>query len=200
MSRPRGPRNRSKAEVRFEQRAGRSVVVKDFGASPWWVRRLVGRPALRRELRAYRRLEGVAGVPACVGLEGPDTLVLERAPGESLSALEVGSVGAATFDELERVLREVHARGVAITDLHRSNVLVGPAGGVHVVDLALALLARDAARPGLLVRLLMRLDRFAAARMRARYLGLPEPEPEGVLRPLYRAGRALKRALPRPAE
>jgi len=190
------PRNATKADVRVETREGREVVVKDFGARSLPVRLLVGRPALRREARVYARLAGVPGIPACLGLEGPDRLVLERAPGTPLDRLRPGKVPAAVFDDLDRVLGEIHARGVAIADLHRSNVLVD-GERVHVIDFAIARIARRPDRPGWLVRRLQELDRHAAARLRARYLGLPEPRPRGLFGALYRAGRALKKLLRR---
>ncbi len=198
MSDFRAPRNATKADVRVETRDGRDVVVKDYGPRTWWVRTFYGRPTLRREARTYARLAGVRGIPACLGFEGRDALRLELAPGAPLSKLAVGRVDAAVFDELDRILREVHARGVAIADLHRSNVLVaeGWEGGsgptVSVIDFAIARLARDPARPGALVRLLQQLDRHAAARLRARYLGLPEPVPQGLFGRLYRLLRAVK--------
>jgi tRNA A-37 threonylcarbamoyl transferase component Bud32 len=188
----RAPRNATKADVRVEQRGGREVVVKDYGPRSWWVRLFYGRPTLRREARTYARLAGVRGIPACFGFAGKDALLLERAPGEPLSKLAPGRVDARVFDELDRILRDVHARGVAIADLHRSNVLVAPGPAVSVIDFAVARHARDPARPGPLLRLLQQLDAHAAARLRARYLGLPEPVPEGLFGRLYRTLRALK--------
>lgn len=204
MSDFRAPRNATKADVRRAIQGGREVVIKDYGTRSWWVRALYGRPTLRREARTYARLAGVRGIPACHGFDGRDALVLELAPGEQLSKLATGTVDRAVFDELDRILRDVHARGVAIADLHRSNVLVARAGApggpfgdtppavVHVVDFAVARLARDPSRPGPLVRLLQQLDRHAAARLRARYLQLPEPVPAGLFGWLYRTVRALK--------
>jgi hypothetical protein len=84
---------------------------------------------------------------------------------------------------------------VAIGDLHRRNVLIAPPATVHVIDFAIARIARDPARPGWLVRRLQDLDRHAAARLRARMLGLPEPEPPGSIGAFYRAGRRLKRVV-----
>lgn len=194
---PRPPRNRSKADVRFEEREGRAVVVKDYRPRSWLVRVCYGRPTLRREARVYERLRDTPGIPRCLGWEGPDTLVLERAPGVSLDRLPASSVPPAIFDALDRVLATVHARGVAIADLHRSNVLIADDGRVHVIDFAIARLARDPARPGPLVRALQRLDRHAALRLRARAAGTPEPEPEGAWGAIYRAGKRVKRWLRR---
>ncbi len=191
-------RNSTKADVRFEERDGREVVVKDYGARSWWVRTFYGRPTLRREARVYERLAGVSGVPASLGLETPDRLVLERAPGRPSHELKADAYDArAVFDRLDAILAGIHGRGVAISDLHRRNVLIEPPATVHVIDFALSRIARDPQHPGWMVRRLMELDRHAAARLRARALGLPEPEATGSIGGFYRAGRRLKRLISR---
>lgn len=195
MSRFEGPRNVTKAIVRRDRRDGVEVVIKDYTTRPWWVRALFGRPTLRREAKVYARLAGVRGIPACFGFEGRDALVLALAPGDPLDTLDPSRVSPAAFDALDRVVAAVHARGVAIADLHRSNVLVTPDADVNVIDFAIARIARDPAHPGWLVRQLMQLDRHAAARLRARTLGLPEPQAEGMFGAVYRTGRRLKRVL-----
>lgn len=193
MSRVGAPRNASKAEVRFESRAGREVVIKDFSAAPLWFRWLIARRSLRREARTYERLRDLHGIPACLGLESPDRLVLARAAGRALDVWRAGTVPPIALDRLDRLIAQVHQRGVAISDLHRSNVLVDDQGEVSLVDFALARIGRRPERPGPLLRALQQLDRHAAARIRSRALGLPEPEPTGWFGRLYRFGRRLKR-------
>lgn len=195
MSRVGEPRNATKAMVTFELRGPRAVAVKDFSHTPWWFRVLVARRSLARESRAYARLQGVAGIPACLGMEGPDRLVLERAGGRPLDQLAPGAVPAVAFDRLEQLIDAIHARGVAIADLHRSNVLVDEQGNIALIDFALARCARDSHRPGLSIRWLQRLDDHAAARIRARYLRLPEPIAPGLFGALYRLGRRFKRLM-----
>lgn len=192
----RPPRNATKARVVTAVRSGRSVVIKDFRARPLWVRALFGRPSVRREARAYARLDGVSGVPRCYGTEGPEALVLERLVARPVSADEpVPERRDAFFEDAARLLDAIHARGVAIADLHRSNLLVDRDGRPAIVDFAMARLARRDGRPGPLVRWAMRLDRHALARIEARARGLAEPRLDGGAGALYRAGRALKRAL-----
>jgi len=168
------------------------VAVKDFGSRPLWLRLTYGRPSLRREARAYQQLAGLRGVPRLVGFEGPDRLVVERVAGRPLA--QGDAAPATVLDNAARVLGEIHARGVAVTDLHRSNLLVAHDGRVCVVDFAMARLARDPGRPGPLVRTLKRLDLHALARIRAHHLGEPEPELRGWLGLFYRVGRHVKRS------
>lgn len=192
MSRPGQPRNWTKAEVRFETRAGKAVVVKDFRARPWWIRRFIGRPALHREATIYRHLIGLTGIPRLFGFEGPECLVIERVAGRPLPEVPLGSLPETFFDALELLIEAVHSRGVALADLHRSNVLVDAIPAPHLVDFALARVARGTHPPGPFLRTLFRLDRFAAARIRARHFGRPDPRPTGFLGLLYRAVRTLK--------
>lgn len=192
MSRPGRPRNWTKAEIRFETRDRREVVVKDFRRRSWWVRRLIGRPALRREAAAYQRLLGLQGIPRAFGFAGPDCLVIERVAARPLPEYPPASLPEAFFDALDRLIEQVHQRGVALADLHRSNVMVDDASAPHLVDFALARLARRPEAPGPLVRLLFRLDRLAAARIRARHFGREEPRPAGPFGLLYRTARFFK--------
>ncbi|MFN7964829.1 MAG: hypothetical protein U0V87_03960 [Acidobacteriota bacterium] len=195
MSRIGAPRNATKAMVTFECRGEQEVAVKDFSTAAWWFRVVVARRSLVREARTYAQLAGLPGIPVCLGLEGPDRLVLARAPGIPLDRLVPGTVPVAAFDRLERLIDAIHARGVAIADLHRSNVLVDEQANVALIDFALARIARVAAHPGPVIRALQRLDRHAAARIRAHYLQLPEPRAPGLFGAVYRLGRRLKRLI-----
>lgn len=188
------PRNISKARIRCEQRDGRLLAVKDYSTRSGLMKHY-GRMTLRNELRAYRRMRGITGIPACFGLKTPDILELEYVNAVPLSRMKPGTVSAAIFDRLEQVVASMHARGVANTDIHRSNVLVSDAGDVYLVDFAHALVARDPHRPGFFVRVAMELDRYACARIRARYLRQHVPAPPGFFGLLYRAGVLLKKTI-----
>ncbi len=61
-------------------------------------------------------------------MSGPDSLVLERVNAEVLGGENLGANGKAIFEDAERLLGEIHDRGVAIADLHGSNLLVSPDG------------------------------------------------------------------------
>jgi predicted Ser/Thr protein kinase len=200
MSRIGTPRNPTKASLRVERRGSVDVIVKDFGDRPRLVRAVFGRPTLRREARAYRRLEGLEGVPRFLGFEGADALVIERAEGRSLSEWPPERLPPGVWTRLERLLEQIHGRGVAVVDLHRSNVIVSEAGTVAIVDFALAMTGRGrpaAGRVGLLRRTAMQLDRHGLARMRARAEGRPDPAVRGGFGTVYRAGRRLKAFLRR---
>jgi hypothetical protein len=187
------PRNKSKGRVRIELRDGLQIVVKDFGGVENPLARAYGRWTLRNEARAYKRLAGLSGIPECHGITEAGVLELAFVPGKHLGLFKRRSVPVEIFHKLEHILGAMHERGVANMDLHRSNVLVSGDGDVHVIDFAHAIIARDPSRPGPLARLAMQLDRYAFARMKARFAGSAKPLPSGVFGILYQSIKALKR-------
>jgi hypothetical protein len=158
-------RHDRKARLFGATRAEDAVVCKDFSRP---MRRPLARYPrkllLRNEVRALRRLEGLPGVPPLLAV-WPTGFVMGRVPGTRLSDLERGSVPTAVFDELDRLVASIHARGVIIGDLHRRNILVDDALRVHLVDFEMALVA-DAGVGRLARRQLLAMDRLAAARQR----------------------------------
>jgi RIO-like serine/threonine protein kinase len=189
------PRNGSKALVTKSMRNGREVAVKDFGRCSAVIKGLYGRPTLRREVRAYGVLQGLSGIPKCFGLEGPDRMVLEYIHGSLLRDLKRGTVEPEVFDRIDEIVKSAHARGVTFGDLHASNIIITESGDVFLIDFANAVFARNSNSPGWLARFFMNLDRYAAARMRARYLRLPRPYPTGFFGVVYRFGRGIKKLL-----
>ena len=189
----RWTRTRSKADICVERHGGTNVLVKDFRAKNPLVRFVYGRFALRREAQAYARLSGVAGIPRFIGCSADQALMLEHIPCRTLSAFKRGEVPASVFMKLATILSQIHSRGVANGDLHRSNILIGDSGEVYIVDFASAVLTGRPERPGIVFRFARQLDSYAAAKIEARYLRRQKPRPQGVFGLLYRAGRLLKR-------
>jgi len=191
-------RNVSKADVSIYDLGGRRVAVKDYGARPFLVRQTLGRWMVRRETKAYRAADGASGIAAYLGRVGSfafATVCLDAIP---LADVPAGTVGAETFDRLDRILSGLHAHGVAIADLHHRDVLIGAGGDVHVVDFAAAYVL-GANPSGFRRRVFARLsaqDRLAAARMRARFTGRPEDEALAQMDPvavrLWGVGRKIK--------
>jgi len=171
-------RNLSKADVSVYRVEGRRIAVKDYAARPFFVRHTLGRFLVRRECRAYRSAASSPGIAPFLGRLGPFTLATAWVEAQPLADLPHGSAAAPIFDRLDAVIAGLHARGVAIADLHHRDVLVGDGGEVHVVDFAAACVLGEkpsAFRRRLFTRLAAQ-DRLAAARMRARFTGRPEAE------------------------
>jgi hypothetical protein len=123
--------------------AGADWTVKDFAARSWWVRNLVGRFLLRRELRALRRLVGIEGVPAQAFRVDAFAIAARFVPGSTLDKAPRGQMNAAFFVALEGLFRQIHARGVVHLDSRgSSNLIATPQGRPAVIDFQAALSTR----------------------------------------------------------
>jgi len=188
-------RNATKASIDLVQVGGRAVVVKDVAGRPAPVRWWLGPWQLDRECVAYRRLEGLAGVPRLLSRLDRQAIALEFVDGPALAILRRGDLTEGFFNQLEGLVRAMHARGVAHGDLHRHDVLRGPDGAPRIVDFSTSLTAGTGWLRHLLFRQMCQADRRAVAKLRARFLGagaaaLSPPRPA-----LYRAGHLLGRLL-----
>ena len=136
---------------------GAEWTVKDFASRPWWVRNLLGRWLLRRELRALRRLAGIDGVPAAAFRVDAHAIAARFVPGATLDKAPREQMTERFFLDLEALFRRVHARGLVHLDSRgSSNLLVTPDGRPAVIDFQAAL--STAWLPGPLRRLLERID------------------------------------------
>ena len=102
-----------------------------------WLRRWM----IRREYAVYQRLEGVAGVPRCFGLDN-DRLLLEFIEGNPLR-LSSGELENRDrfFAVLLETLQSIHRAGVAHSDMKRKdNIIVTPEGLPVLIDFGSAVL------------------------------------------------------------
>lgn len=103
--------------------------------------------SLRREFKAYRRIQGLAGFPRCLGLFRQCHLALEYIDGPLLRHA-VPADPEAFFDEMQQNVAAMHARGVAHGDLKsRKNVMIAADGRPVIIDLGTAVVCRSGWRP-----------------------------------------------------
>lgn len=127
----------SRPDVLLIGSGGEQAVLKDYGQSDPWFRRLVGPLSARREARALKQLEGARGVPRLLCRVGRDALLLEYIPGTSAREVPPGGLTPQFFDRFYRLVDRLHEYGVAHCDLRsQGNVLVGADGEPYVVDFA----------------------------------------------------------------
>ena len=120
-----GPRGR--AVFKF----GRSIGF--FGIPLRWI----GRWLTRRELRIYREVDDLPGVPRCLGASGEFGFGHDFVEGHPMRRRE--ETGPSFFDELQQLLDEVHRRDIAYVDLSKpENILVGDDGRPHLIDFGIA--------------------------------------------------------------
>jgi hypothetical protein len=102
---------------------------------------------LRREHRAYRRLDGVEGIPRCLGLVRGPGLVLTYHEGVQRRLAEIDDLEA-FYAELLEIVRAMHRRGVVHGDLaRRNNVLVLDRRHPLVLDLGMSIVRKAGFRP-----------------------------------------------------
>jgi len=147
------------------------AVLKDFSDKSWPVR-LLGRRQVIREMRALRRLQGIAGIPKCYGEAGRVGILMEPIEGEWITRwcrrkrAEAGPM----FERLRSLVGQIHARGVAHIDLRkRDNILISEDGRPCIIDFN-ASFCFDPAGPGarLLFPMLRRIDDSAVLKWKSR--------------------------------
>jgi len=111
------------------------VLVKDYGAKTG-VWRLLGAIGTRHEARALQALAGVDGVPRFLGRPDRYSVAMSFVPGRRARKSDPELRGNEAFvRDLERLVRQMHARGVVHLDLkHRSNLHVSDQGTPVVLD------------------------------------------------------------------
>jgi len=182
--------------------AGKRVIKKPMGGRlAHWLRAAM----LRREHAAYQRLDGIAGVPHCYGLEPDGSLVLEFVEGVPFRETATALTDRPRFFALMlRQIQALHAAGVAHADLkRRGNLLVSPESEPILLDFGSAVLRWEDG--GALNRFLFRqacrmdLNAWIKLKYRRRFDQIaPEDQPyyrpttiEGVARVVRRTWRKL---------
>ncbi len=161
------------------------MVVKDFAGKSGRTR-LLGRIQIHREIRAYRRLGRMPGIPAFVGAVDALALAVEKVEGERLhGSPDPRARGAEHVRKLRALIDRLHEAGVVHNDLRgRENLMLRPDGELVLLDLAGAICLR----PGSLAHRVL-FDRLAmtdeAAYLKWKEFLVPggwTPEEEAFLR------------------
>ncbi len=112
---------------------GRSLMVKDVRKKYFLLRWTLGLWLIHKEWKIYSRLTGMKGVPQPIGRIDRFAFAMEFIPGRSI--LRGDPLPSSFFSDLERVLGEVHGRGVVHLDLrHKGNILVSEKGEPFLID------------------------------------------------------------------
>src|SRR4030042_4613860 len=73
--------------LRVIEENGKRAVVKDFSINGFIYRNVAGRFLVWREKKAYKKLEGIKGVPAFYGSIDGLALIMEEIAGKSIKAV-----------------------------------------------------------------------------------------------------------------
>jgi len=131
--------------LRIIKKNGVRAIVKDYSENRFLYRNIMGRFLIWRERKAYRKLSGLKGIPAFLGVIEGTALVTEEIPGRSLEGLEKKeALPEAFFKELRTLVDNFHNRGVAHCDLKRApNILMGEDSRPYIVDWSAAILEKE---------------------------------------------------------
>jgi len=149
---------------------GGKYVLKDFSRKALPVRVGWGRLVLGREAAAYQALAGVAGIPGLVSRPSADSLVMEWVDGKPLPRRKQSHIlGDGFFTKLERLVHEMHERGIAHGDLRRRNILVNADGEPRILDFETCI-RRDAGFPqAQFFATVCRIDLITITKIKAKY-------------------------------
>jgi serine/threonine protein kinase len=112
---------------------GWSLMVKDVRRKNFFLRWTLGLWLIHKEWKIYSRLTGMKGIPQPVGRIDRFAFAMEFIPGRPILRGEL--LPSSFYSDLERVLREVHDRGVVHLDLrHKGNILVSENGEPFLID------------------------------------------------------------------
>jgi len=162
-------RSLGQADVCAYETEGRRLVVKDFRRRPWWVRRWWGRWVLRREWARLERLQGISGIPRLLGWVDADAFAMEWIEGDRLPRRKDHFLRPIFFERLERLVAEMHARGVGHGDLRRKNILVDKGQNPYLIDFATACLAGPKRRHRHILERYCAVDRLKVAELKQAY-------------------------------
>ena len=122
-----------KPDLNRVEREGHTFMVKDVRGKNFFLRWTLGLWLIHKEWKIYSRLIGIRGIPQPVERIDLFAFAMEFIPARPISRGE--PFPSSFFADLEKVLREVHARGVVHMDLrHKGNILISEKGEPFLID------------------------------------------------------------------
>jgi predicted Ser/Thr protein kinase len=122
-----------KPDLNQVEAEGLSLMVKDVREKQFLLRWTLGLWLIHKEWKIYSRLVGIKGVPRPIERIDRFAFATEFIPGRPIPRGE--PLPSSFFADLEKVLREVHARGVVHMDLrHKGNILISEQGEPFLID------------------------------------------------------------------
>jgi RIO-like serine/threonine protein kinase len=110
-----------------------TLMVKDVKNKNFFVRWSIGLWLIQNEWTVYSRLRGIEGIPNVVERIDRFAFAIEYIPGSPIRRGE--ELPSSFFDDLAKVLRKVHSRGVVHLDLrHKGNILISEKGKPFIID------------------------------------------------------------------
>ena len=122
-----------KPDLSLVKAGDHTFMVKDVRERPFPFRWTLGLWLIRKEWRIYLRLRGIKGIPNAVERIDRFAFAMDYVEGRGIERKEV--LSPSFFSDLERMLKEIHSRGVVHMDLrHKGNILVSEKGEPFLID------------------------------------------------------------------
>ncbi|MFW6011750.1 MAG: hypothetical protein ACOC8R_01560 [Desulfosalsimonas sp.] len=113
----------------------KQYTIKDFSPCPLLVKRIWGKWMVRREYRAFLRLEGIKGIPEEPFMLDAYAVGYRFVPGKTLRAAGDDEIPDGFFPELEELVHRMHERNIVHLDLrNRRNILIDEQGSPVLLD------------------------------------------------------------------
>jgi hypothetical protein len=115
----------------------------------------LGAKVARHEIRIYRGLQGVTGIPRFLGTVGPTGFLHEFIPGTDLHANL--PLTPEFFGQLEKLFADLHQRHIAYVDSNkRENILYGDDGRPWLIDFQISFELKHGPRDNFLAKWIFR--------------------------------------------
>ena len=122
-----------KPDLNRVEAKGRIFIVKDVWRRNLFFRWTLGLWLIHKEWKIYSRLIGIEGIPKAVERIDRFAFAMEFVPGKPVGRED--TLQPSFFFNLERMLEEVHKRGVVHLDLmHKGNILISEKGEPFLID------------------------------------------------------------------
>jgi len=124
------------ADLFLFEAGSQTWVIKDFSPCRVPVRYTIGIFMVRRELHALNRLQGIPGIADEPFRLSPFALAYRYIPGMTLKeSRRTGSITPDFFQNLEDIVRRMHARNIVHLDIrYMRNILITPEGTPAILD------------------------------------------------------------------
>ena len=115
----------------------------------------LGRLSALHEIRLYKMLDDIEGVPKYIADVGRTGFAHEFIPGQPLKRTSL--VNDDFFDNLESLLKKIHNRNVAYVDMNKAeNIILGDDGRPYLIDFQISYAPRDIPVVSILTKIILR--------------------------------------------
>jgi predicted Ser/Thr protein kinase len=158
-----------KPDIIVAESQGEFIVAKDFRDKIWVIRRLWGPLNIMYEKFILQKLIGVSGIPAFIGLEDYNCMLISYIDGDEIKKLS-HRLAPGYFDNLLKIAADIHAKGILHLDLgHKTNVMVRQNGEPAIIDFNTAVYLPKNFIFSPLLRLLAKIDNLSILRLKIRF-------------------------------